>query len=252
MQDHRFLKDINFPSDLRKLSENNLQEVSNEVRKEMIDAVSETGGHLGAGLGVVELTVALHYVFDTPNDRLIWDVGHQTYPHKILTGRKSKIKTLRQGNGLSGFTKRSESEYDPFGAAHSSTSISSALGMAEANKLSNKLNNIIAVIGDGAISAGMAYEAMNNAGASKTKMIVILNDNDMSIAKPVGAMRTYLAKLLTGKIYFSLRETFKLITSAFSKRFSVKAGNAEDFLRLAVTGDTLFNSLGFYYVGQID
>ena len=165
MQNYKFLKDINFPSDLRKLSENDLQEVSNEVRKEMIDAVSETGGHLGAGLGVVELTVALHYVFDTPNDRLIWDVGHQTYPHKILTGRKSKIKTLRQGNGLSGFTKRSESEYDPFGAAHSSTSISSALGMAEANKLSNKSNNVIAVIGDGAISAGMAYEAMNNAGA---------------------------------------------------------------------------------------
>ena len=252
MQDYKFLKDINFPSDLRKLSANDLQEVSNEVRKEMIDAVSETGGHLGAGLGVVELTVALHYVFDTPNDRLIWDVGHQTYPHKILTGRKSKIKTLRQGNGLSGFTKRSESEYDPFGAAHSSTSISSALGMAEANKLSNKLNNVIAVIGDGAISAGMAYEAMNNAGASKTKMIVILNDNDMSIAKPVGAMRTYLAKLLTGKIYFSLRETFKLIVSAFSERFSAKAGKAEDFLRSAVTGGTLFNSLGFYYVGPID
>jgi len=252
MQDYKFLKDINFPSDLRKLSEKDLQEVSNEVRKEMIDAVSETGGHLGAGLGVVELTVALHYVFDTPNDRLVWDVGHQTYPHKILTGRKSKIKTLRQGNGLSGFTKRSESEYDPFGAAHSSTSISSALGMAEANKLSNKLNNIVAVIGDGAISAGMAYEAMNNAGASKTKMIVILNDNDMSIAKPVGAMRTYLAKLLTGKIYFSLRETFKLIASAFSKRFSAKAGKAEDFLRTAVTGGTLFNSLGFYYVGPID
>ena len=208
-QEYKFLKDINFPSDLRKLSENNLQELSNEVRKEMINAVSETGGHLGAGLGVVELTVALHYIFDTPNDKLIWDVGHQTYPHKILTGRKSKIKTLRQGNGLSGFTKRSESEYDPFGAAHSSTSISSALGIAEANKLSNKSNNVIAVIGDGAISAGMAYEAMNNAGASKTKMIVILNDNDMSIAKPVGAMRTYLAKLLTGKIYFSLRETFK-------------------------------------------
>jgi len=251
-QDYKFLKDINFPSDLRKLYENNLQELSNEVRTEMINAVSETGGHLGAGLGVVELTVALHYVFDTPNDKLIWDVGHQTYPHKILTGRKSKIKTLRQGNGLSGFTKRSESEYDPFGAAHSSTSISSALGVAEANKLSNKSNNVIAVIGDGAISAGMAYEAMNNAGASKTKMIVILNDNDMSIAKPVGAMRTYLAKLLTGKIYFNLRETFKLITSAFSKRFSVKAGKAEDFLRSAVTGGTLFNSLGFYYVGPID
>jgi len=251
-QDHNFLKNINFPSDLRKLSESNLQDLSNEVRKEMIEAVSETGGHLGAGLGVVELTVALHYVFDTPNDKLIWDVGHQTYPHKILTGRKSKIKTLRQGNGLSGFTKRSESEYDPFGAAHSSTSISSALGIAEANKLSNKSNNVIAVIGDGAISAGMAYEAMNNAGASKTKMIIILNDNDMSIAKPVGAMRTYLAKLLTGKIYFSLRETFKLLTSAFSKRFSAKAGKAEDFLRSAVTGGTLFNSLGFYYVGPID
>jgi len=251
-QEYKFLKDINFPSDLRKLSENNLQELSDEVRREMIDAVSETGGHLGAGLGVVELTVALHYIFDTPNDKLIWDVGHQTYPHKILTGRKSKIKTLRQDNGLSGFTKRSESEYDPFGAAHSSTSISSALGIAEANKLSNKSNNVIAVIGDGAISAGMAYEAMNNAGGSKTKMIVILNDNDMSIAKPVGAMRSYLAKLLTGKIYFSLRETFKLITSAFSKRFSAKAGKAEDFLRSAVTGGTLFNSLGFYYVGPID
>ena len=251
-QDYRFLKDINFPSDLKKLSEENLQELSDEVRKEMINAVSETGGHLGAGLGVVELTVALHYVFDTPNDKLIWDVGHQTYPHKILTGRKNKIKTLRQGNGLSGFTKRSESEYDPFGAAHSSTSISSALGIAEANKLSNKSSNVIAVIGDGAISAGMAYEAMNNAGASKTKMIVILNDNDMSIAKPVGAMRTYLAKLLSGKIYFSLRETFKLITSAFSKRFSAKAGKAEDFLRSAVTGGTMFNSLGFYYVGPID
>ena len=251
-QGYQFLKNINFPSDLRKLSENNLQELSNEVRAEMINAVSETGGHLGAGLGVVELTVALHYIFDTPNDKLIWDVGHQTYPHKILTGRKSKIKTLRQGDGLSGFTKRSESEYDPFGAAHSSTSISSASGIAEANKLSNKSNNVIAVIGDGAISAGMAYEAMNNAGASKTKMIVILNDNDMSIAKPVGAMRVYLAKLFTGKIYFSLRETFKLITSAFSKRFSAKAGKAEDFLRSAVTGGTLFNSLGFYYVGPID
>ena len=251
-KNYKYLKDINFPVDIKKLSEKNLQELSDEVRKEMVSAVAETGGHLGAGLGVVELTVALHYVFNTPNDKLIWDVGHQTYPHKILTGRKDKIRTLRQGKGLSGFTKRSESEYDPFGAAHSSTSISSALGIAEANKLSNKSNNVIAVIGDGAISAGMAYEAMNNAGASKTKMIVILNDNDMSIAKPVGAMRTYLAKLLSGKIYFSLRETFKLITSAFSKRFSYRAGKAEDFLRSAVTGGTLFNSLGFYYVGPID
>ncbi len=251
-KNYQFLNDINFPSDLKKISENNLQKVADEVREEMIDAVSETGGHLGAGLGVVELTVALHYVFDTPNDKLIWDVGHQSYPHKILTGRKDKIRTLRQGDGLSGFTKRSESKYDPFGAAHSSTSISSALGIAEANKLENKSSNVIAVIGDGAISAGMAYEAMNNAGASKTKMIVILNDNDMSIAKPVGAMRTYLAKLFTGKIYFSLRETLKLITSAFSKRFSAKAGKAEDFFRSAVTGGTLFSSLGFYYAGPID
>jgi len=251
-KNYQFLNDINFPSDLRKVSEDSLQKVADEVREEMISAVSETGGHLGAGLGVVELTVALHYVFDTPNDKLIWDVGHQSYPHKILTGRKDKIRTLRQGDGLSGFTKRSESEYDPFGAAHSSTSISSALGIAEANKLENKSSNVIAVIGDGAISAGMAYEAMNNAGVSKTKMIVILNDNDMSIAKPVGAMRTYLAKLFTGKIYFSLRETLKLITSAFSKRFSAKAGKAEDFFRSAVTGGTLFSSLGFYYAGPID
>ncbi len=251
-QKSTFLKDINFPSDLKKISEKDLPKVANEVRSEMIDAVSQTGGHLGAGLGVVELTVALHYVFDTPNDKLIWDVGHQSYPHKILTGRKNKIRTLRQGDGLSGFTKRTESEYDPFGAAHSSTSISSALGIAEANKLENKFSNVIAVIGDGAISAGMAYEAMNNAGVSKTKIIVILNDNDMSIAKPVGAMRTYLAKLLTGKIYFSFRETIKLITSAFSKRFSAKAGKAEDFLRSAFTGGTMFNSLGFYYVGPID
>ena len=184
----KYLDNVNFPSDIKNLSLSELKELAAEVRQEMIDAVSETGGHLGAGLGVVELTVALHYVFNTPNDKLIWDVGHQTYPHKILTGRKDKIRSLRKGGGLSGFTKRSESEYDPFGAAHSSTSISSALGIATANKLSNKSDDVIAVIGDGAMSAGMAYEAMNNAGASKTKMIVILNDNDMSIAKPVGAM----------------------------------------------------------------
>ena len=248
----KYLNKINFPSDLRKLKKSELKELANELREEMISAVSETGGHLGAGLGVVELTVALHYVFDTPKDKLIWDVGHQAYPHKILTGRKDKIRTLRKGNGLSGFTKRSESEYDPFGAAHSSTSISSGLGIAIANKLSNKSSNVISVIGDGAISAGMAYEAMNNAGASKTKIIVVLNDNDMSISKPVGAMRSYLAKILSGKIYFSLRETIKLIISAFSKRFSKKAGKAEDFLRSAVTGGTLFNSMGFYYVGPID
>ena len=249
---YKYLDQINFPSEIKKLSHLELKELANEVRKEMIDAVSETGGHLGAGLGVVELTVALHYIFDTPNDKLIWDVGHQTYPHKILTGRKDKIRTLRKGNGLSGFTKRSESEYDPFGAAHSSTSISAALGVAVANKLSKKTNNVIAVIGDGAMSAGMAYEAMNNAGASKTKMIVVLNDNDMSISKPVGAMRSYLGKIFSGKIYFSFRETVKLILSAFSKRFSKKAGKAEDFLRSAVTGGTLFNSLGFYYLGPID
>ena len=252
MTDYQFLNKVNFPSDIKKLSVNELKILSNEVRSELINVVSETGGHLGAGLGVVELTVALHYVFDTPNDKLIWDVGHQTYPHKILTGRKDRIKTLRQGNGLSGFTKRTESEYDPFGAAHSSTSISSALGIAVANKLLNKSNEVVAVIGDGAISAGMAYEAMNNAGDSKTKMIVVLNDNDMSISKPVGAMRSYLAKLLSGKLYFSFREILKLIISSFSKRFSAKAGKAEDFLRSAVTGGTLFNSLGFHYVGPID
>ena len=252
MPNYKHLKNINFPSDIKKLSKSDLKKLSEELREELINVVSETGGHLGAGLGVVELTVALHYIFDTPNDKLIWDVGHQSYPHKILTGRKDKIRTLRQGQGLSGFTKRSESEYDPFGAAHSSTSISSALGIATANKLNNKSNNVIAVIGDGAMSAGMAYEAMNNAGASKTKIIVILNDNDMSIAKPVGAMRTYLAKLLSGKIYFSLRETIKLIISSFSKRFSAKAGKAEDFIRSAVTGGTFFSSLGFYYIGPID
>ena len=251
-KDYQYLKNINFPADIKKLSTSELQKLADEVREELISVVSETGGHLGAGLGVVELTVALHYIFDTPNDKLIWDVGHQTYPHKILTGRKDKIRTLRQGNGLSGFTKRSESEYDPFGAAHSSTSISSALGIAIANKLSNRSNNVIAVIGDGAISAGMAYEAMNNAGTSNTKMIVILNDNDMSIAKPVGAMRSYLAKLFSGKVYFSLREISKLIISFFSKRFSDKAGKAEDFLRSAVTGGTLFNSLGFHYIGPIN
>ena len=249
---HKFLENINFPSDIRKLSESDLKILADEVRAEMIDTVSVTGGHLGAGLGVVELTVALHYVFNTPNDKLIWDVGHQTYPHKILTGRKDKIRSLRKGGGLSGFTKRSESEYDPFGAAHSSTSISSALGIATANKLSNKSNDVIAVIGDGAMSAGMAYEAINNAGASKTKIIVILNDNDMSIAKPVGAMRAYLAKILSGKLYFNFRETIKLIISAFSKRFSNKAGKAEDFLRSAVSGGTLFSSMGFYYMGPID
>ncbi len=248
----KLIRQINFPADLRKFKRENLKQISSELRDELIDVVSETGGHLGAGLGVVELTIALHYVFDTPKDKLVWDVSHQCYPHKIITGRKDRIKTLRKGGGLSGFTKRTESEYDPFGAAHSSTSISSTLGMAVAKKLSNNNNNVIAVIGDGAMSAGMAYEAMNNAGALKSKLIVILNDNDMSIAKPVGAMSKYLARLLSGKLYFSLRETVKMIISAFSKRFSQKAGRAEDMLRGIVTGGTLFSELGFYYIGPLD
>jgi 1-deoxy-D-xylulose-5-phosphate synthase len=248
----RLIKQINFPSDLRKFKKDQLNQISDELRDELIDVVSETGGHLGAGLGVVELTVALHYVFDTPKDKLVWDVSHQCYPHKIITGRREKIKTLRKGGGLSGFTKRTESEYDPFGAAHSSTSISSTLGMAVAKKLSNNNNNVIAVIGDGAMSAGMAYEAMNNAGALKSKLIVVLNDNDMSIARPVGAMSKYLAKLLSGKLYFNLRETVKMVISAFSKRFSQKAGRAEDLLRGIVTGGTLFSELGFYYIGPVD
>ena len=248
----RLIKQINFPADLRKFKKEDLRKISDELREELVDVVSETGGHLGAGLGVVELTVALHYVFDTPKDKLVWDVSHQCYPHKIITGRRDKIKTLRKGGGLSGFTKRTESEYDPFGAAHSSTSISSTLGMAVAKKLSNNNNNVIAVIGDGAMSAGMAYEAMNNAGALKSKLIVVLNDNDMSIARPVGAMSKYLAKLLSGKLYFSFRETLKMIISSFSKRFSQKAGKAEDLLRNIVTGGTLFSELGFYYVGPID
>ncbi|MBA1338004.1 MAG: 1-deoxy-D-xylulose-5-phosphate synthase [Pelagibacterales bacterium] len=249
---NKLLDQINYPADLRRLKKNQLVQVSKELRNELIDVVSETGGHLGAGLGVVELTVALHYVFNTPKDKLVWDVSHQCYPHKIITGRKKNIRSLRKGGGLSGFTKRSESEYDPFGAAHSSTSISSCLGIAVAKKLSNDNNNVVAVIGDGAMSAGMAYEAMNNAGALKSKLIVVLNDNDMSIARPVGAMSRYLSKLLSGKLYFSFRETVKLITSAFSKRFSQKAGKAEDILRSLVSGGTLFSELGFYYIGPVD
>jgi len=252
MRVKKLLDQVKYPSDLRKLKKENLKQLTLELREELIDAVSTTGGHLGAGLGVVELTVALHYVFDTPKDRLVWDVGHQAYPHKIITGRRDKIRTLRKGGGLSGFTKRTESEYDPFGAAHSSTSISSTLGMAVAKRLSNNSNHVVAVIGDGAMSAGMAYEAMNNAGAMKSKLIVILNDNDMSIAPPVGAMSSYLARLLSGKTYFNFRETVKMITSAFSKRFKDKAGKAEEFLRDIVSGGTLFNELGFYYVGPID
>jgi 1-deoxy-D-xylulose-5-phosphate synthase len=252
MQNYRQLNNINYPSDLKKLNVEELKELAVELRTELIDVVSETGGHLGAGLGVIELTIALHYIFDTPKDKLVWDVGHQSYPHKILTGRKNEIRTLRQGNGLSGFTKRSESEYDTFGAGHSSTSISSCLGIAVAKILSNNQNNVVAVIGDGALSAGMAYEAMNNAGITKSKLVVILNDNDMSIARPVGAMSSYLARLLSGKIYFGFRKAIKLITSSFSEQFSNKAHKAEDFLKGMVTGGTLFSELGFYYIGPID
>jgi len=252
MKNKSLLDQIKYPSDLRKLNRENLKELAKELREELIDVVSDTGGHLGAGLGVIELTVALHYIFDTPKDKIVWDVGHQTYPHKIITGRRDKIRTLRKGGGLSGFTKRSESEYDPFGAAHSSTSISSTLGIAVANSLSKSASKVVAVIGDGAMSAGMAYEAMNNAGATKSNLIVILNDNDMSIAPPVGAMSSYLARLLSGKTYFSFRETIKLITSAFSKRFKDKAGKAEGLFRDIISGGTLFNELGFYYVGPVD
>ena len=246
------LDKVKYPADLRKIKREDLKQLAKELREELIDVVSTTGGHLGAGLGVVELTIALHYVFNTPKDKLVWDVGHQAYPHKIITGRRNAIRTLRKSGGLSGFTKRSESEYDPFGAAHSSTSISSTLGMAVANSLSNNSNHVVAVIGDGAMSAGMAYEAMNNAGAMKSKLIVILNDNDMSIARPVGAMSSYLARLLSGKTYFGFRETVKSITSVFSKRFKDKAGKAEEFIRDIVSGGTLFNELGFYYIGPID
>jgi len=246
------LDTIKTPDDLRRLSENQLRQVADELRQETISAVSVTGGHLGAGLGVVELTVALHYVFDTPQDRLIWDVGHQAYPHKILTGRRDRIRTLRQGGGLSGFTKRSESEYDPFGAAHSSTSISAGLGMAVARDLEHKRNNVIAVIGDGAMSAGMAYEAMNNAGAMHSRLIVILNDNDMSIAPPTGAMSSYLARLVSGGTYRGLRETAKQLAKKLPKFIYEKAQRAEEFARGFWTGGTLFEELGFYYVGPID
>jgi 1-deoxy-D-xylulose-5-phosphate synthase len=243
---------IRTPSDLRRLGESQLRQVADELRTETINAVAVTGGHLGAGLGVVELTVALHHVFDTPKDLLIWDVGHQAYPHKILTGRRDRIRTLRQGNGLSGFTKRAESEYDPFGAAHSSTSISSALGMAVARDLSGGTHNVIAVIGDGALSAGMAYEAMNNAGAMNSRLIVVLNDNDMSIAPPVGAMAGYLARLFSGRTYRSLRESGKQLAKKLPKALEIGALRAEEFARGMVTGGTLFEELGFYYVGPID
>ena len=247
-----YLDRIVYPADLRKLEEKELRAVADELRQELIDAVSVTGGHLGAGLGVVELTVALHYVFETPKDKLIWDVGHQAYPHKIITGRRDRIRTLRQGGGLSGFTRRAESEYDPFGAAHSSTSISSALGMAVARDLKGENQNIIAVIGDGAMSAGMAYEAMNNAGSMDERLIVILNDNDMSIAPPVGAMSAYLSRLLSSKPYRSLRHLAREMASKFPGPLERAAKRAEEYARGFVTGGTLFEELGFYYVGPID
>jgi 1-deoxy-D-xylulose-5-phosphate synthase len=246
------LDTVTTPEDLRKLETGQLRQLADELRQETISAVSVTGGHLGAGLGVVELTVALHYVFDTPRDRLVWDVGHQAYPHKILTGRRDRIRTLRQGGGLSGFTKRSESEYDPFGTAHSSTSISAGLGMAVARDLSDGDNSVIAVIGDGAMSAGMAYEAMNNAGHLKSRLIVILNDNDMSIAPPVGAMSAHLARLVSGRTYRRFRNFAKRAITGLPRFFRDKAKRTEEYARGFWTGGTLFEELGFYYVGPID
>ena len=247
------LDQIKTPQDLRRLEPSQLRQVADELRRETIDAVAVTGGHLGAGLGVIELTVALHYVFNTPTDRLVWDVGHQAYPHKILTDRRERIRTLRQGGGLSGFTKRAESEYDPFGAAHSSTSISASLGMAVARDLQNKENNVIAVIGDGAMSAGMAYEAMNNAGALNSRLIVVLNDNDMSIAPPVGALSAYLARRVSGRGYHQLRKVFHHVAKRLpTKMLQQRALAMEEYARGLVTGGTLFDELGFFYVGPID
>ena len=240
------------PANLRQMPSDELRQLADELRQEVIDAVSVTGGHLGAGLGVVELTVALHYVYNTPRDRLIWDVGHQAYPHKVITGRRDKIRTLRQKGGLSGFTKRSESEYDPFGAAHSSTSISAGLGMAVARDLMGNDNHVVAIIGDGAMSAGMAYEAMNNAGASNSRLLVVLNDNDMSIAPAVGAMSAYLSQLISSKPYRNIRELVKQIAQHFPKPIEVTAKRAEEYARGLVTGGTLFEELGFYYIGPVD
>jgi 1-deoxy-D-xylulose-5-phosphate synthase len=246
------LDKVKTPEDLRRLPEKDLSQLADELRQETIDAVSVTGGHLGAGLGVVELTVALHHVFDTPRDRLIWDVGHQAYPHKILTGRRDRIRTLRQGGGLSGFTKRAESEYDAFGAAHSSTSISAGLGMAVARDLKGETNNVVCVIGDGAMSAGMAYEAMNNAGARNERLIVILNDNDMSIAPPVGALSNYLARISSSGTYLHLRDIAKQLAKNLPKAWERRAARAEEMTRTLWAGGTLFEELGFYYVGPID
>ncbi len=252
MSDTPLLDRIRGPGDLRRLQATELEELARELREETIRAVSVTGGHLGAGLGVVELTVALHYVFDTPHDRLIWDVGHQAYPHKILTGRRDRIRTLRQPGGLSGFTRRSESPYDPFGAAHSSTSISAGLGMAVASELLGQRRNVVCVIGDGAMSAGMAYEAMNNAGAQRARLIVILNDNDMSIAPPVGAMSAYLSRMVSSHAYRNIRHVAKQLSRHFPRRLREVAQRAEEYARGLATGGTLFEELGFYYVGPVD
>src|SRR5438045_3558614 len=246
------LDTVEYPADLRKLSKDQLVQLADELRQEVISAVSVTGGHLGAGLGVVELTVAVHYVFDTPRDKLIWDVGHQAYPHKIVTGRRDRIRTLRQGGGLSGFTRRAESEYDPFGAAHSSTSISAALGVAIANKMSNSPGRAIAVIGDGALSAGMAYEAMNNAAAAGSRLIVILNDNDMSIAPPVGSLRNALARLVSSGKYLTPRKLAQKLARAMPDGIHSSLRRMEEYARGMLTGGTLFDELGFYYVGPID
>ncbi|WP_244487581.1 MULTISPECIES: 1-deoxy-D-xylulose-5-phosphate synthase [unclassified Aureimonas] len=252
MSETPLLDTIDTPADLRRLKESDLRQVADELRTDLIDAVSRTGGHLGAGLGVVELTVALHYVFDTPDDRLIWDVGHQAYPHKILTGRRKGMRTVRQEGGLSGFAKRTESEYDPFGAGHSSTSISAGLGMAVARDLDGGARNVVAVIGDGSMSAGMAYEAMNNAGALDARLIVILNDNDMSIAPPTGAMSAYLARLVSSKTYRGLRESAKKASKILPGFMRESARKTEEYTRGFFTGGTLFEELGFYYVGPID
>ncbi len=247
------LDQVDLPEDLRKLEKHQLRQFADELRTDLIDIVSVTGGHFGAGLGVVELTTALHYVFDTPKDRVIWDVGHQAYPHKIITGRRARMRTLRQGGGLSGFTKRSESEYDPFGAAHSSTSISAGVGMAVARDLKGGDNNVIAVIGDGSMSAGMAYEAMNNAGAHKNRLIVILNDNDMSIAPPVGAMSAYLSRLVSSRPYTGIRNVAKRLARKLLPRALFKvAQRTEEFARGMAMGGTLFEEMGFFYVGPID
>ena len=249
---YKYLDQINFPDDLRKFDVNELDFIAKDLRNKTIETVSKTGGHLGAGLGVIELTIALHYIFNTPKDKLIWDVGHQAYPHKILTGRKNKIETLRQEDGLYGFVKRSESEYDPFGTAHSSTSISAGLGIKIAHELKKDESKVISVIGDGALSAGMAYEALNNAGSMNKELIVILNDNEMSIDQPVGAMSAYLTKLLSSRSYSNIRSIIKKVSSKFSNRFQKTLYRAEEFSKGLVSGGTLFEELGFFYLGPID